>query len=136
MKIRCGLAILIVLFLGMSPVAAAIGQTDKEVQAVAEPILDAVLTGLNDGNYALYAQYFDSTMKNAIPEKKFLKVREDIAKKMGKYQSRTYLGFLKKANLTLAIWKARFSGSDDDVLVRLVLSPHGDKVEVAGLWFQ
>ncbi len=136
MKIWCGLAILALVFWALSPAGAVIGQTNKEVQAIAEPILDAVLTGLNDGNYELYAKYFDSTMKNAIPEKKFRQTSEDIAKKMGKYQSRTYLGFLKKANLTVAIWKARFSGSDDDVLVRLVLSPHGDKVEIAGLWFQ
>jgi hypothetical protein len=131
------LVILTLVLMLLSPAAAAvIGQTDKAVQTIANPILDAVLTGFNDGNYSLYSKYFDATLKDAIPEKKFLQVRHEIQKKLGKYQSRTYLGFLKKGNFTEILWKGRFSASDDDVLIRLVLSKRGKKVEVTGLWFQ
>jgi hypothetical protein len=120
-----------------SPAAAAvIGQTDQEVQAVASPILDAVLTGFNDDNYGLYSKYFDATLKDAIPEKKFRQVRRDIRQKLGTYQSRTYLGFLKQGNFSIVLWKGRFSAGDDDVLIKLVLSQRGKKVEVTGLWFQ
>jgi hypothetical protein len=131
------LAVVVVVCLAMSPAAAGpVGQNDQEVQAVANPILETVLTGLNNGNYALYAKYFDDTLKDAITEKKFLRVRADILKKIGKYQSRTYLGFLKQGNTSVALWKGRFSGADDEVLIKLVLSKRGDKVKVLGLWFQ
>jgi hypothetical protein len=137
MKLARYLAILAVIFLLGSPATAAvIGQTDQAVQTIANPILDAVLSGFNDGNYALYSKYFDATMKDAIPEKKFRQVRRDIMKKLGKYQSRTYLGFEGKGNFTVALWKGRFSASDDDVTIKLVLSRRGKKVEVTGLWFQ
>jgi hypothetical protein len=63
-------------------------------------------------------------------------VRANIMKKLGKYQSRTYLGFLQKGNFTVVLWRGRFSASDDDVLIKLVLSKRGDKVLVTGLWFQ
>ena len=120
-----------------SPAAAAvIAQNDKDVQAIAEPILNTLLTGFNDGNYGLYARDFDATLKDAIPEKKFSQVRGDILKKLGKYQSRTYLGSLKQGNFSVVLWKGRFSASDGDVLIKLVLSKRGDKAQVTGLWFQ
>ncbi len=128
---------LVAALLSWSPAAAAvIGQNAQEVQALANPILDTVLTGFNDGNYGLYAKYFDDTLKDAIPEKKFQQVRAEILKKLGKYQSRTYLGYLTQRNSTVTLWRGRFSASDDDVLIKLVLSTRGDKIQVMGLWFQ
>jgi len=137
MKLVACLAGLAVVCLALSPAAAGmVGQDDKEVQGVADPILETVLTGFNNGNYALYAKYFDDTLKDAITEKKFMQVRADILKKIGTYQSRTYLGFLQQGNTSVALWKGRFSVADGDVLIKLVLSKRGDKVQVVGLWFQ
>jgi hypothetical protein len=134
--VRILAAAVLVLLVFSQAGAEVIGTENSEVEAIANPILDAVLTGFNEGNYALYSQYFDDTLKDAITEKKFLKVRSQIQKKLGKYQSRSYLGFLKQAKTTVALWKGRFSDSDDDVLIKLVLSRRGDKVKVLGLWFQ
>jgi hypothetical protein len=137
MKLARCLLTLAAVFLLLSPAAAAvIAQNDKDVQAIAEPILDTVLTGLNNGNYSLYSRYFDGTLKDAVTKKKFSQVRANIMKKLGKYQSRTYLGFLQKGNFTVVLWRGRFSASDDDVLIKLVLSKRGDKVLVTGLWLQ
>ena len=72
MKLSRFLVVLAMVLLTLSPaVAAVIAQNDKEVRAIADPILDTVLKGLNDGNYGLYSKYFDDTMKDAMPEKKF-----------------------------------------------------------------
>lgn len=137
MKLSRYPAILAVLLLALSPaVAAVVGQNDKEVRAIADPILETVLKGFNDGNYALYSQYFDATMKDAMPEQKFQEVRGDILKKLGEYQSRSYLGHQTKDNFTVVLWNGRFSKSKDDVMIKLVLSKRDDKVEAAGLWFQ
>jgi hypothetical protein len=137
MKLSRFLVFLAIVLLTQSPaVAAVIAQSDKEVQAIADPILDTLLSGFNDNNYSTYSQYFDDTLKDAIPEKKFQQVRSDILQKMGKYQSRTYLGYQTKGNFTVVLWKGRFSKSTDDVLIKLAVSKRGDKVEVSGLWFQ
>jgi len=135
-RCRSLLACAAVLWL-LSPAAAAvIAKNDKDVRAIAEPILDTVLTGLNEGNYGLYSRHFDPTLKEAIPEKEFLRVRANILKKLGKYQSSTYLGFVPKGNFTMVLWRGRFSAADDSVLIKLVLTKRGNKVLVTGLWFQ
>jgi hypothetical protein len=113
-----------------------IGQDNPEVQAVADPILDGVLKGLHEGDYDLYSQYFDDTLKDVISKKKFLQTRSSILKSIGTYESRGYLGYLQKGKTTMVLWKGRFAKSADDVLIKLVLSRRGDQTKVLGLWFQ
>jgi hypothetical protein len=127
-----------VLVLGAALPAAAdfVGQDNSEVQTVADPILDTVLKGFSEGDYELYSQYFDDTMKDVISKKKFLQVRKDILKSIGAYESRSYLGYLQKGKTTVVLWKGKFANTADDVLVKLVLSRRGDQAKVLGLWFQ
>jgi hypothetical protein len=127
-----------VLIWGMAEPLAAdfVGQDDRQVQAVADPILDTVLKGFTAGDYGLYSQYFDDTLKDAITNKKFLQVRDQMLKSIGAYESRRYLGYLQKGKTTVILWKGRFAASADDVLIRLVLSRRGDETKVLGLWFQ
>jgi hypothetical protein len=121
----------------VSPAAADfVGQDNREVQAVADPILDTVLKGFMEGNYGTYSQYFDDTLKDVITKKKFSQVRNQILKSIGAYESRSYLGYLQKGKTTVVLWKGRFAASADDVLIKLVLSRRGDQTKVLGLWFQ
>jgi hypothetical protein len=120
-----------------SPASAdVVGQDDRQVQAVADPILDAVLKGFMAGDYGLYSQYFDDTLKDVITQKKFLQVRTQILKSIGAYESRRYLGYLQTGKTTAVLWKGTFAASADDVLIKLVLSRRGNETKVLGLWFQ
>jgi hypothetical protein len=116
--------------------AGFIGQNNSEVQAVANPILDGILQGFKKGDYGLYSQNFDDTLKDVISKKKFMQTRNQILKSIGAYESRSYLGYLQKGKTTMVLWKGKFSNSADDVLIKLVLSRRGDQTKVLGLWFQ
>ncbi len=94
------------------------------------------MAGFNAGDYQKYSRDFDDSLKEAISEKKFQQVRENILKGLGKYKSRHYLGFLKKDKMTAVLWKGVFDKTEDDVLIKLVLSQRKDKNLVVGLWFQ
>lgn len=137
MKFCQYLVVLLLISLLAAPAAAdPIGGNDQEVQAAAEPLLDAVLKGFNTGDYGIYSRYFDDTLKEAVSEKKFLQVRGEIHRNICKYQSRRYLGFLKKSKTTVVLWKGVFDNTTDDVLIKLVVSRRGDRNLVLGLWFQ
>ena len=135
-KILAGFAILSILLLAVQAGAAFVVTDDRQVKAVAEPILDNLLAGFNEGNYAKYSRDFDDAMREAIPEQKFQQVRQDLLEKLGKYKSKKYLGFLNQQAYTIVLWKAAFDGTKSDVLIRMVLAKRQDKVVVAGLWFQ
>ena len=132
------LVLIAVLTWGAALPAAAdfIGQNNPEVQAVANPILDGILQGFKKGDYGLYSQNFDDTLKDVISKKKFLQTRSKILKSIGSCESRHYLGYLQKGKTTMVLWKGKFSNSADDVLIKLVLSRRGKQTKVLGLWFQ
>jgi hypothetical protein len=137
MKYFYGMMIILLgLGLAWPGLAVPLGQNDQEVQAAAKPVLDGLLSGFNEGDYQKYSQDFDDTLKEAISQKEFTRVRDKILKDLGKYQSRTYLGFLRKGQTTLVLWKGRFAKAEDDVLIKLVASQRQGKTLVVGLWFQ
>ena len=128
---------MVLLVLKVSSVSGdVIGKSNQEVKRIANPILDSILEGFGTNNYKKYSRNFDDTLKEAISEKKFLVVAQQIKSKIGNYQSREYLGFLKKGRMTLVLWKASFDESEDDVLIKLVISKRKGKYLVTGLWFQ
>ncbi len=133
---RWGMVLLCLAGLAAPAAAGFVGSTDAEVKAAAEPLLDNLLSGFNDGDYARYSRDFDATLKEAIPEKKFQDNRRALLQKLGKFQSRQYLGYLNQNQYSVILWKGRFAGTPDDVLIRLVASKRGDRLVVIGLWFQ
>ena len=133
--------IYVVLILAMvvastSTFAGVIGKTDEEVRAIAEPILDNILEGFKTDDYVKYSRDLDDTLKETISENKFLETDRQIESSIGNYQSREYLGFLTKGQMTVVLWKGRFDKSVDDVLIKLVVSKRKDRYLVTGLWFQ
>jgi Protein of unknown function (DUF3887) len=135
-KTVISIMVIIVLLVAMPAAATFVGTDDSQIKTVAEPILDNVLAGFDQGNYAQYSKDFDATLREAIPEKKFQQVREDILKKLGTFKGKKYLGFLNQQAYTVVLWKGAFAGTKDDVLIKLVLSKRQNKVVVIGLWFQ
>jgi hypothetical protein len=136
-KLVIGILPVVALFLLIIPAAGApVGTSDLQVKAIAEPILDSLMTGFNQGNYAQFSKNFDKKLRETIHEKKFEQLRRDLLKKLGKYKSKKYMGFLNQDYFTIVLWKGAFADTKSDVLIKLVLSKSKDKVTVAGLWFQ
>ena len=135
-KNAVSILVFLVLLVGLPAAAAFVGTDDGKIQAVADPILDNLLAGFNQSNYAQYAKDFEATLREAIPEKKFQQVREQLLKKLGAFKSKKYLGFLNQQAYTVVLWKGVFAGTQDNILIKMVLSKRQDKVVVVGLWFQ
>ncbi len=116
--------------------AETIGKTNKEVRAIAEPILDNIFDGIEADSYATWSKDFDPTMKDVLTKEKFAESNQQVKERMGNCTSRKYLAFLNKGEVTMILWKAVFDKTKDDVLITLVLSSRDGKYQVAGLWFQ
>jgi len=119
-----------------STFAEVVGATNETVAAIAEPILDNILEAFEQNDYVKYSRDFDDTLKESISDKKFVEVDRYFEGSLGNYQDREYLGFLVKGQMSVVLWKARYDKSEDDVLIKLVLSKRADKYLVTGLWFQ
>ena len=98
--------------------------------------MDNIFDGLKANSYSIYLKDFDETLKESISETKFLQTSQWVKDFIGTCSSREYLGFLKKGKMTVILWKAKCDKSEDDVLIRLVMTKRGDSYLVAGIWFQ
>lgn len=134
--VRFTVVVAILCFTAQSISAEVIGKTDKEVQTIAEPILDNILESFETNDYNKYSKDFDDTLKETITEERFLEIARQIDNSIGNYKEKNYLGFLTKGRMTLILWKAKFDKTQDDVLIKLVMSKRGGRYLVTGLWFQ
>ena len=121
---------------GLAGGGGFVGQDDRQVQAVADPILDTVLKGFMDGNYALYSQYFDDTLERRDHPKEILAGAKPNSQEHRGLRIPPLFGYLQKGKTTVVLWKGKFAASAEDVLIKLVLSRREDETKVLGLWFQ
>jgi len=116
--------------------AAVIGENDEEVEGVADPLLDNVLSGFSDEDYSKYSKDFDETLKSTITPRHFKEIREQVLGSVGKYLYREYLGFLNREAITIVLWKGVFDKTQDEVLIKMVVSEQNGRYLITGLWYQ
>lgn len=95
--------------------------TEAEKVNLADPILERMMNGINKDDYSLYSGNFFKGLKDQFSEKDFKDFRTELNKDIGEYKSKTYLGVLNKKLVDVFIWKAKFSNSDDECLIRITL---------------
>ncbi len=130
------LALLIFLSFALNARADIVGRSDEQIRRVAEPIIKDIIEGFKKKDYVLYSKDFAPALKETVSQKSFLETDKQIEAKIGTCTKRKYLGFLNQGKVTMVLWKASFDRTEDDILIRLVLSRRGDKTFVVGLWFQ
>lgn len=101
--------------------AAADGPLAAADVAYAEPLVDNMLAGLRDKDYAVFSRDFSDMMKSAMNEDAMRSLADFLAPKIGEYESRTFgqaaKTTLKSVQYTMIIYTAKYSDEPGDVLV-------------------
>ena len=116
--------------------SAVIGTTNEEVKNIVEPILENVMSGFNKDDYFQYSKDFDATLRETITSDRFQEIREDITKWIGSYLYREYLGFINREAITIVFWKGIFDKTEEEILIKMVVSERNGKYFITGLWYQ
>jgi hypothetical protein len=110
-------------------------QDPERIQGYATDISQGIIQGIAEGDFDKYATDFSEAMRKAVNRETFLLLQKNLQKKVGKFQSMEYLGSYVQEGDIITLFKARFSKTKDDVLVKLVLDHHKPAPRVTGLWF-
>jgi len=130
-KIICRLVIVFAIsFLPIFGFAEVIGNADEIIKDIANPILNNILDGIKTGNAEKYSKDFKASMRM------FMQKYDQVQAQIGNWKAYKYLGFLNRETETVVLWKGRFSKTDNDVLIKMVISKENGKYLVVGLWFQ
>ena len=95
--------------------------TEAEKVNLAEAMVDRMLNGINKDDYALYSGNFFKGLKDQVKEKDFKALNDDLKKQIGEYKSRKFMDILNKKLVDIFLLKAKFTKTDEDVLIRLFL---------------
>lgn len=95
---------------------------DHESLKVAKAYADDILNGVKTDNYQLFAKNFSAEMKEKMTEKTFKTTVKEMAERVGKLQTWSYLTVMDKTPLKAFVWKASFQKEvkdKDNKLVKL-----------------
>jgi hypothetical protein len=131
------LGLLLALGWGRAAGAAPVAEADPAVRRTAKPILENILAALAAADREAYVRDFGPALRGLVDEEHFARTVADLEARLGAHVSHRYLGFLNQRGMTVVLYKAAYDGTDDDVLIKLVLTRTAeDEVLVTGLWFQ
>jgi hypothetical protein len=110
-----------------SPLASDQGGTlTAEDVAYAEPLVDNMLAGINDGDYAVFSRDFSDVMKAAITEEKFNELTGLLTSIIGEYGQRSFTQAAKATQndtlYTVITYTAKYSNEPGDVLITVTFT--------------
>jgi len=106
--------------------------SDEQIIALAEPLLQNLLDGANELNYEKFSRDFSHGMKTVIPHDMFMEKTIGIHHVRGKCISRKALGVLRKNKTALILWSAQYDKTSDDMLIQLKLSYENGQLVITG----
>ena len=114
------------------------GLKESEVP-YADDMVENLLQGMEQNDYAMFSRDFSDEMKAAIDEDAFDAMVESFSTIIGAYESKS---FYQAANTTqddivytVVIYKAKFTDEEDDVLITVTFSGEEGSKVIDGLYF-
>lgn len=105
--------------------------TDEEIIALAEPLLQNLLDGASALNYEKFTHDFSHSMRTVMPHELFMEQTIGLQHVRGKCISRKPLGVLRKNKTALVIWSSQYEKTEDDMLIQLKLVFEKDKLVIS-----
>lgn len=96
------------------------------------PVLDKLLKAVEANDYESFVADGTDAFKTGITKQMFESVCKQLAPRMKKGYTCSYLGELKQQGCKVYLWKLVYKDGGDDTLAKLVLKDG----KVAGFWLQ
>ncbi len=123
----------VVLFAGQS--SALTQAAAAQIRAVADPIMDNILSALAKGDYQAYLKDMDANMVNLQPRPVFDQSRRLLEERIGRFVSKEFVSVTEVDRFYVVQYSGFFTRAKEQVSIRLVLVKTDKGHRVAGLWF-
>lgn len=119
-----------------SGISAAFAQSDKEIKAIADPLVDKLTKAMETKNYKAYMDPWSPKAKGMMTKEKFDKACDVILAQVGTFKSKSFYNIVSKDGFLVIQWKAKYTKVTDDLYLQLVLQKEGGKYLVSGHWIK
>ncbi|QWU99777.1 hypothetical protein [Francisella salimarina] len=112
------------------------GTTDKEALDLLIPVVDRALYAHQVGDYQEYLSIITSDLAAKVTEKSFMKVHREVAPQLGTLQSKKFLVSLRRDQNPMLLFSAKFSGTEDDVVINVTFKSGTVPPLIEWLWIE
>ncbi len=112
------------------------GETDKEALQLLMPVIDRALHAHRVGNYQEFVSVITSDLARKITEEGFMKAHHEIAPQLGTLQSKCFLASLQRGKNPMFLFSAKYSGTEDDVLINVTFKSGTEPPLIDWLWIE
>lgn len=103
----------------------------KDAEQAGQLMVENVITGLDLGNYEMYTRDFTDESKKSFTKEIFKDAYKAVDSNLGKIKTKQYLGNYQKNEYWVLLWKARYSKTNEDILLELYVKKVGNNYKVA-----
>ena len=131
------LLFLICLLVIVAVIGCTASQVDQEYNNFSARATEDYLIAINNRDFSSFSQNLNKDMKEALPEEEFLTFVDQIEGIIGTYEpgSKKLDQTKKDSGYIVITYNARYTGEPEEVIVTISLQKTGDKIEIAGSWF-
>ncbi len=129
--------LLICLILILPVAGCSANQVDQEYIDFSAIAAENYLIAINNKDFNSFSQDLNEDMREALPEEEFLSFADQIEGIIGKYEpgSKKLDRTKKDSGYIVIIYNAEYTEEPENVVVTISLQRTGNKIEIAGSWF-
>ena len=113
-----------------------LGSEPTQALESVEPILDDLLAAHEKVNYEQFAGHLQQSVREKMQQQQFQQAATETNKRLGRFLRREFLGGLRRDGRPMLLWAAKFSNSDNDILISLILAQEDDRTAVHWFWLE
>lgn len=112
------------------------GSTESEALRLLMPVVDRALHAHQIGNYQEYFSVITSDLAAKVTEKGFLQAHREVAPQLGILQSKSFLASLRRDENIMLLFSAKFSGTEDDIVINVTFKNGTEPPLIEWLWIE
>jgi len=118
-------------------IGCSANQVDQEYIDFSARASENYLIAINNRDFNSFSQNLNKDMKEALPKEEFLSFADQVEEIIGTYEpgSKKLDQTKKDSGYIVVVYNAKYTGEPEDVVVTISLQKTGDKIEIAGSWF-
>ncbi len=112
------------------------GDTKANALERLTPVLDSALKAHESGDYALFRSLISDALADKISAQAFRQAHEEIQPQFGELESLHVLAALRRGEDPMLICVARYSKTDDDILIKATFKNATHPPKLDSLWIE
>ena len=102
-------------------------QSDAEILAVADPIMDNLMAASAAIDYDRHIQDFTDRLKSCLSQDQLQRICADYKSAKGEFAEREFVATFRRPDSVAIVWKQRFTRQPGDFVAEMVLVQSGGR---------